>query len=354
MLALTLSSCGFLKEMYDPYGIFDGDGDDPNQNTVTTDPSIEPTHKYAIAIGGVAPGRDQLVIYDENNAIRTFAGKTLDITTDNDAVGLLVRSGYETYAEGSGAQIVPQKTGIAKITYSIDDVAQDEEFQVTVPPQSLIQVLMGEARGEMEGEATFNDAHAIALSSESATGNAIGAVIRNRVKLLENGLSLSAFEVSEEKWNADDPAAHWDAVIEAVNGSIYQFSPVDPTDLNNAIFKNSDARSYLEGPDVKAYDQAVLTAAGIYNGDTLDNTYGSFAFFSPTPDETLKLLEAYYLQTTTLPDGCGVSDENFPLFAPVQVFINPKVTDITTDNPIPSFVFIRSRIATVPAVVAQP
>ncbi len=353
ILLLTLSSCGFLKDMYDPYGVFDGDSDDP-ENTVTSDHSTEPTHKYAIAIGGVAPGRDELIIYDEDKNVRDFAGKNLQFTTENDSIGIVARNGYQNFTDGAGVQIIPQKTGISKITYSIDGITQNEEFQVTVPPQSLIQALMGEARGEMANEATYNDAHAVALSSESKTGNAIGAVIRNRVIILEDGYDLSTFEVSEEAWNDSDPAAHWNAVIEAVNDSVYQFSPVDPTDLNNAIYKNSGARSYLEGADLKAYDQAVLTAAGIYNGDTPDITNGAFAFRSPTAEEAAALLQAYYLQSNTLPLDCGVSDEDFPLFAPVQVLIHPEITNITLDDPVPSFIFIRSRTYSVPAVTSVP
>jgi hypothetical protein len=56
----------------------------------------------------------------------------------------------------------------------------------------------------------------------------------------------------------------------------------DPDDPTHETYSNAQDRNFLDPATQLAYDQAVLTAAGIYNGDIKEFTGGAFAFLSPT------------------------------------------------------------------------
>jgi len=334
--------------MFNPASWFGSDDSgDPGPSS-----AIEPTSTYAVALGGVAGGRDELVIYDDNGSVRDFSGSSLTFELDNNNVELSPRDGYADYMSGSGAKIVPKKVGTTNITYFVDGVSSPDKFKVIVPPQILIMILMGEARGEIEAEAQV-DGDIVLLDSSSPTANAIGAVVRNRLLLTDIYGDFNLFVVDKTEWNADPPTSNWEAVINAESGGVYQFSPVDPLSFSNDIFTASALREALIGEsEFIAYDQSVLSAAGIFANTTDDPTGGAFAFRSPTANQSVCLAGALLTRTTVLPSDCGPGDENFPAFAPVQILIHPSVS--LTDDGRPSFVFYRNRSEDEPAVTNAP
>jgi hypothetical protein len=131
-----------------------------------------------------------------------------------------------------------------------------------------------------------------------------------------------------------------------------QFSPTNSEDPSAEIFDNAQDRNFLEEAWVTAYDQAVLTAAGIFNGDIIDNTGGAFAFRSPTQDEWWSIAEALGLYYLTIPANAGFSDATFPNLTPIQILVHPDVWKYSDARP--SFVFIRKRTLTDLAVVNTP
>lgn len=322
--------------------------DDGSSETSTDDRSIsperviEPTSTFALAIGGVDPGRDELVL------TRDFvAGDVLVCSADPPILLFYNRSGFDSGTAGGGYQMIPTEEGLAAVTCSISGVALEDTYEVTIPPQSLIQILLGEARTQLDDEATIEDGH-VTLTSSSPTATAIGAVIRNRIQLIEDADDSSLFEADNTAYNANPPVSLYDAVIAAPN----QFSPTDPTDPSYDIFNDAQDRNFLDATWLAAYDQAVLSATAIFNEDDLDPTGDAFAFRSPTDEEWIIIDEALNSQTAILPEGTGVTDDNFPAFAPVHIVIVPDVW--TYDDGRPAFIFVRSRTATDPAVTNIP
>lgn len=345
----VIQGCGTLQDVM---GIsqFTGGGDDDAPASST--PVIEATATYMVPLGGVAAGRDELVIYDASGAIKDFTGRSLTIQADNQNIELAVRPGFANLTEGSGALIVPKKVGTTIITYAIDGVTQSDRYKVVIPPQSLVQILLGEARGQMYSEAEVIDGH-VTLTSESATGDAVGSVVRNRVLLTEGNEPLTTFIVDEAEWNAGLASSHWDAVINARTNDAYQFSPVDPNNSSYAFFKASELRSNLtDAASLIAYDQAVLTAGHLFSNDTADPTIGAFAFRTPTLEQSLCLTGAMAIHSIIMPSECGWTDDDFPSFAPIQVLILPSVTLLEDERP--SFIFVRSRDLLEPAVTNTP
>lgn len=353
LLLLTTASCA---KMLDPFGIMglgdDGDDSEEASTEGATAAAVAPTKTYAVALGGVAEGRDELVIYDATGAIADLGGKTVNFSTDNDDIEFQFRDGFTDFGAGSGAKIVPLKVGTTIVSYTVDGEESTDKYKVVVPPQSLVQILMGEARGQIESEAQIEDG-LVALDSVSPTGNAIAAVVRNRVLLLEAGYPASLFVVNAPDWNSNPPESHWDAVIIAESYGTYQFTPVDPAALSNGIFLDSVKRENLYNEeDLVAYDQAVLTAAQIFDNETTDPTGEAFAFRTPTDWETECLTTTMTLKLIILPSECGPGDENYPAFAPIQVLIHPSVAYLSETRP--SFVFIRNRNLIDPAVTNAP
>ncbi len=346
LLLLTTTSCA---QMIDPFGLRnlfdDDDGSAESSTEGETAAAVAPAKTYAVAIGGVAEGRDELIIYDEAGAVADLGGKTVTFSTDNDNIQL--------EPQDDGAKIVPLKVGTTIVSYTVDGVASDDKYKVVVPPQSLVQILMGEARGQIESEAQLDENGIVAPDSASPTGNAVAAVVRNRVLLLEAGYPASLFVVSASDWNSNSPESHWDATIIAESYGTYQFTPVDPAALSNEIFLDSAKRENLYNKeDVNAYDQAVMTAAQIFDNETADPTGGAFAFRTPTEWEAACLTTTMTLKLIILPSECGPGDENYPAFAPIQVLIHPSVAYLSESRP--SFVFIRNRDLIDPAVTNAP
>ncbi|MBI4127041.1 MAG: hypothetical protein HY465_06060 [Deltaproteobacteria bacterium] len=320
-IMLGMSSC-----MGNPLWDFLKGLDDGSSETTTDDRSIsperviEPTSTFALAVGGVAPGRDELVLD------RTFgAGDVLVCTADPPILLFYNRSGFDSGTAGGGYQMIPTEEGLAAVTCSISGVALDETYEVTIPPQNLIQILLGEARTQLDDEATIEDGH-VTLTSTSPTATAIGAVIRNRIRLIEERADPELFNADSGAYNANPPVSFYDAVINAP----HQFLPVEPSDPSYPIFDDAQDRNFLDATWLAAYDQAVLSAAAIFNEDASDPTGGAFAFRSPTEEEWQ--------------DGTEVTDDNFPALAPLHIVIVPDVW--TYDDGRPAFIFVRSRDAT--------
>lgn len=332
-----------------------GDDDDSsNEERPSVQPSrvIEPTQKFSVATGGVAPGRDELVLYDEYGNIRHFVGDPLSCTaSDEGIVKLEPRPDYETVSEGSGVRIVAQKPGVTAITCVIGDIALDEIYEVTIPPQPLIQILIAEAGLQLADEADLDENYddpVVKQTSASPTANAIASVIRNRIELINSDDDPSLFEADEAEYDGDPPVSYYDAVISADD----QFSPSALTDPTHGIFVDAERRDNMYGDWTIAYDQAVIAAAGVFNGDIDDTTGVSFAFRSPTEDEWGLLSAEWNGANNTIPEGSGFTDESFPKLSPIQILIHPDVW--TYDDGRPAFVFARTRGGSDTAITNTP
>lgn len=347
LTASGLAGCGSIADYFTkPYtSLFDSDDDDTSQSpTVTDQATVEPTAKFALAMGGVAPGRDELVVDGLVTA-------DLQLSATDPIVGFMQRKGFATFAEGSGAQLIPQKEGKTTVHYRIGGVEASTVYAVTIPPQTLIQVLIGEARGQITKEVTVTN-NAVALTSRSITAETIASVVRNRVQLSDAKNNPGLFEADPVQYALGGDAAKYDAVITATQFGTYQFSPVDPNDPSHDHFKNAEARSFLDASVLAAYDQSVLSAAQIFDGTRSDPTGGAFGFRTPTADEGLCLELAAKTATPTLAATCDDPDARFPAFAPVQVLIHPQVPRLSDNRP--AFIYYRARTITEPAVTTTP
>ena len=301
--------------------------------------------KLAVALGGMAPGGDEIVLAAEF--------RLLDLRNeDPDLFSLEPREGFSNFAAGNGAKVVPQRVGIGYVTPIVSGRTLDP-IEVVIPPQKLVQILIGEARGELDREATLESGE-VKNTSVSVTGDAVAAVIRNRISLINETASPGLFVADGGTYETDPPLSYYEAVIEANDGFVYQFSPVDPGDPSNEAYLDAAERDDLDETLWVAYDQSVLTAAYVFNGDTEDPTKEAFAFYSPTPAEYEALSEALSGGTLDFPAGAGTSDANFPALAPIQVLVLDEVAPSVADTNVPSFVFVRSRNAIDPAVTNVP
>ncbi|PIR18289.1 MAG: hypothetical protein COV46_00705 [Deltaproteobacteria bacterium CG11_big_fil_rev_8_21_14_0_20_49_13] len=347
VLGLFMASCS--ADYWNPTKWFDSNDSDSSESA---DDAVEATSTYSVALGGVARGRDELVVYDDEENVVDFSDHSLTFETNNDNIVLVVREGFDDYMSGSGARISPQKVGTTIIRYFVDGVEGEDRYKVIVPPQSLIQILMGEAIGQIYSEAQVAD-WSVGLSSDSPTGNALAYVVKNRVDLIDAGQPFSLFIVDENVWDSNSPASHWDAVITAESSGTYQFSPVDPENESNKLYLASASRdNFTQNEYLVAYDQTVLTAAKIFGIDAADPTNGAFAFRTPTAGQTECLAETLKLGLAYLPYECGPGDESYPAFKPVQVLIHPSIALLSDGRP--SFVFYRNRAEDEPAVTNAP
>lgn len=343
ILAVLTLLAGCYNPFADPFGPW---WDWPSSQP---DRIVEATEKFSLATGGVAPGRDELVIYDQNGNPRDFSGQTLECEADDDIVQLGPRPDYNSAAEGSGVLIVATAPGVTAIRCSADGTLLEEVYEVTIPPQSLIQIIMAEAGRQLDEEAQIDEdlgSEVVSLDSQSPTGDGIGSVIRNRIELINTQGNPALFGAEDEKYTNDPPASYYEAVIMAEN----QFSPTDPSDPSHDVFDDAQDRNFLQDSWLIAYDQAVLTAAGVFNGDIEDPTGGAFAFRSPTQEQWDVL--AQNIGGAYIPEGSGFSDSSFPALAPIQILIHPEVW--TYDDGRPSFVFARERSDSDPAIVNNP
>lgn len=345
VLCVMMTGCGSLTDYFTkPFTDLFTDDSDSQAPTVTDQPMVEPTARFALAMGGVAPGRDELVI-------APAPVTELQFSTASAIIGLLPRPGKTNFTEGAGAQLVPQSEGTATVHYSLGGVAAASVYSVTIPPQTLIQILIGEARGQIADEVTLANG-AVALTSRSITAEAIASVVRNRVKLIDAHNNPGLFDVDAVQYAAGGEPAKYNAVIAAVQSGLYQFSPVDPQDASHDEFVNAEARSFLDQSVLAAYDQAVLSAAQVFDGSVADPTHGAFGFRTPTVDEGLCLDLAAKTPSPVLLSTCDDPDARFPAFAPVQVLIHPEVSRLSDGRP--AFIFYRTRTIDAPAVTADP
>lgn len=343
MFLILASLSGCSKIFRNPFD-FGGGGDDDGPPSAIPDRVIEPTSKYSLAIGGVAPGRDELVIYDADGSVRSFDGRTLECAPDEEIVILRPRTGFDTAAAGSGVQMIATDPGVTAIRCTVDGESMAEVYEVTVPPQNLVQILVAEAGLQIKEEAVIDEdlgEDTVALGSASPTANALGSVIRNRIGLINLDEDPLLFMADASTYNSSPPASYYDAVILAPA----QFSPTDSADSSYRIFDRSQDRNFLTGDWIVAYDQAVLTAAGIFNGDIADTTGGAFAFRSPSPEEWTVIFNAWASLKYFIPDGAGYSELSFPAIGMVQILIHPDVWKYDDEGDRPSFVFARSRTA---------
>lgn len=344
-LLLVASAAGCSTIFRNP---FSSGGDDGRPEAVPAR-VIEATAKFALAVGGVAPGRDELVLRDSAGDARDLAGHTLECAPDDPILLMRPRPGFATQAEGSGVQMVAIAPGLTAVRCSVDGAEEAEVFEVTIPPQELIQILVAEAGQQLADEAQIDEASgAVALESDSPTAEALGSAIRNRVELTNSLDDPGLFEADARSYDADPPASYYEAIVVAAG----QFSPTDPQDPSNAAFERAQDRNFLDGDWVVAYDQAVLTAAGIFNGDIADTTGGSFAFRSPSDDEWVSISGAWTVHSIELPTGAGFADATFPRLSPIQLLIHPNVWRYGDGRP--AFVFARSRTEADYAIVNTP
>jgi len=297
--------------------------------------------KLSVALGGSASDHDTIVVNEPLTTLE-FENNDPDL--------------FDLNVSGNTARVLPHESGIGYVTPIVDGTARDP-VEVTIPPQRLIQILIGEARGELDREATMETktgGDTVAPGSVSVTGDAVATTIRNRINLINDGGSPSLFVADATDYESDPPLSYYDAVIEATNGSVYQFSPVKPGDPSHAVYLDAEAREDVDENLLVAYDQAVLTAAAVFNGDTEDPTGGAFAFYSPTPTQAALIQDGLESGAKDLPSGCGTSDANFPAFAPVQVLVLPEVAPSIAGAGVPAFVFVRARSNLEPAVTDEP
>ncbi len=353
ILALCIT---FLSGCYNPFSnfldLFDGDGDGNDDRNASPDRVIEATDQFALAIGGVASGRDELVIYNDAGDIRSFDGQTLVCTAEDNIVHIGTRPGYTTAAEGSGVLLTAIEPGVTAVHCTVDDAALSAVYEITIPPQSLIQILVAEGAlpiaEEAELDEEYEDEDVVMLDSVSPTASALGAVIRNRIDRINMNDDPGLFNADEEDYDADAPASYYDAVIYAED----QFEPTDRENAAYEIFSDAQDRNFLEDDWRIAYDQAVITAAGIFNRDIADPTTGAFGFRSPTEGEWSVIQEGLWTHTLETPDGAGFSDASFPSLAPIQLLILPDA--YTYEDGRPAFVYARKRTSSDFAVTNQP
>lgn len=344
ILLLSLSQgCTNPFSLQELFGLGGDDDSDTNDVRPSAQPSrvIEPTQKFAVAIGGVASGRDELVLHDEYGNIRHFVGDPLSCTpSDEEVLRLEPRPDFETASAGSGVRIVALKPGVVSITCVVGDIELDDIYEVTVPPQSLVQILVAEAGEQLADEAELDDDYqdpVVMLTSESPTASALASVIRNRIELINSDDDPGLFDVEEDEYDGDPPASYYDAVISADD----QFSPSALTDPSHGIYADAADRDKMYGDWTIAYDQAVIAAAGVFNGDIADTTGVSFAFRSPTGEEWDLLTAEWSGSNDSIPEDSGFTDGSFPNLSPIQILIHPDVW--TYDDGRPAFVFARTR-----------
>lgn len=297
--------------------------------------------KMKLALGGTLPGWDQLLI--EN------LGPTDQVDLEISPEGIVEGQLLDASSHSATYRMLPQAAGIAQVRYRINGILQDKILKVVVPPQEMIQVLMGEARSIIPQEISKDAEGRVDRSSQSSTAQALLSVVRNRVKLIEANDQPSLFVVDAEDFSNADLAGRYSLVIRAHRNGIYQFSPVDPEDPSFDAFSAAAQRDGLSTSRLYVYDQALLSAADIFDESLGDNTSGSFGFYSPTESEYDALLSG--LGSTELPEGAGRSDSTFPALAPIQILILPDISPQSFDANLPSFVFVKSRQANEDAVL---
>lgn len=220
----------------------------------------------------------------------------------------------------------------------------------TKPPQELIRILLGEARGQIASEV-----RASAPDFNSPTAAAIAAVIRNRVTMIDARKQPGFFNADPTDYNANPPVSKYRAVIEARSAAgVPQFNPTDPAYDSYDIWQKAADKKNLDRELWPAYDEATIIAAGIFDGSIEDPTGGAFGFFSPTAAQYEIIDSALRSETTTLPANAGKSDASYPSLKPIQFLVLDGLAPKSSQEPYPAFIFVRSRSASDPAVTDEP
>jgi len=320
-----------------------GSGSSPSTDAIPSASPLQFTFdaKMKLALGGTLPGWDQLLI----EGLEPSDEVKLEISPDGILEGHIIDATTNTIT----FQMSPLQAGIAQVKYRINGALQDKTIKVVIPPQEMIQVLMGEARSIIPQEITKDSEGRVDRNSASFTAQALLSVVRNRMKMIEEQNQPSLFVVDENDFVQASLAQRYRLIIEAHRHSIYQFSPVDSSDPSHSAYLAAAQRSGLSTSRLYTYDQALITAADIFDESLEDNTQKSFGFYSPTQTEYENLLTG--LHTTQLPEDAGRSDDTFPSLAPIQILILGEISGQTFDANLPSFVFVKSRSPTEDAVL---
>lgn len=322
-----------------------------------------PAGRIIIALGGVPAGWDELIFKDNLGNVRDFKDSILDCKPDAEGIAVDFRPGFTSQSEGSGVRLIAHAPGVVAIRCTVDgEEMKDEVYEVTVPPQTLIQILVAEAQQQLADEAQIDEAAGAGVvkqESASVTGNALGAVIRNRILFINDRDDPELFGAISAIYDSHTPASYYDGVIEAPD----QFAPTHKLDPLHDLYQRAEVRGRLSAEEQIAYDQAVLTAAGVFNGDIPDPTQEAFAFRSPTLEQWQLLHIAALNADPAIPDGSGFVDADFPEFAPIQIEVLPEVWKYEAEGEEgvaeeavagwerPAFVFARIRPEALPAAV---
>lgn len=289
--------------------------------------------KMKLALGGTLSGWDQLLIED--------LGPTDSVDLVFDPEGIATGNVVDASSSTMTFRMSPQQAGITQLKYKVNGLLQNKVIKIVIPPQEMIQVLMGEARSIILEEITQDSEGRVDRQSTSFTAQALLSVVRNRIKLMETRNEASLFVVDADDFASADLAGRYRLVIEANRNGIYQFSPVDPDDPSFSAYSAATERMGLSTSRTLVYDQALLSAADIFDESLADNTLESFGFYSPTKSEYENLLTG--LNSTELPEEVGRSDSTFPTLAPIQILILDGISPQSFDEELPSFVFVKSR-----------
>ncbi len=297
--------------------------------------------KMKLALGGTLTGWDELLI----DGLEASDSVDLVFEPEGVATGNII----DASASSITFRINPETAGITQLKYKLNGVLQNKVIKIVIPPQEMIQVLMGEARSIIPQEITLDSEGRVERSSTSFTAQALLNVVRNRIKLMEERNEASLFVVDSDEFVSANLAERYRLVIQANRNGIYQFSPVDPDDPSFSAYSAAAQRSGLSASRMLVYDQALLTAADVFDESLEDNTSESFGFYSPTKSEYENLLTG--LNSTELPEDVGRSDNTFPTLAPIQILILENISPQTFDEELPSFVFVKSRTSAEAAVL---
>ncbi len=343
-LAVLLTGCG--KMLWPFSNLLDGSDDEP----VQPERVVEPTFKFSLAVGGVIAGRDELVIYDTAGNVREFPSTALSCEARDQIVTLEPRPEHETPSSGSGVRIVPISAGVTSIECTDEGNQVGGIYEVTIAPQEVIQMLVAEAAEQIANEARLmrdTEEDVVSLESESITAEALASVVRNRIELINSEQDPSLFAADYSFYYDDPPASYYSAVVMAPA----QFSPAAEDDPSHGTFVNAAKREYLLNERLIAYDQAVLSAARVFNGDSIDPTGGAFAFRTPTEIEWSAIRLAL-TNGAEIPFNAGFTDEDFPALAPIQILIMDDVAKFEDGRP--TFIFARPRFPGDPAITDVP
>ncbi|PIR25391.1 MAG: hypothetical protein COX62_06915 [Deltaproteobacteria bacterium CG_4_10_14_0_2_um_filter_43_8] len=327
LLFFSLPACGYLT--YNPFDLFDRGSSSPSRVS-------DPTLKLSLALGGVAPGREELLLIDASGNELSFADEIeVSCTANPDIITIAARDNFSSIAKGAGAKLTPTAEGVAEIRCTENGTELDSVYEVTIPPQRLIQILVAEAATQIADEAETESGF-VTLASQSTTAQALASVVKNRIDLILEDGNAGLFGADQVDFEANAPVSYYNAVIEAPN----QFSPVNTDDSSHAVYTNAQDRNFLSSSFHTAYDQAVLTAAQIFNGDLSDSTGNAFGFRSPNAFQWGLVSSALENEAENLPDGIGFTDATFPTLSPLQILILPEIWTYSDGRA--SFIFARS------------